>query len=340
MIMDKKQFQTSLDHEKGEAIATFVVDTVKETKTGRGTRVRQPIKSIEQGLMVLRERSAEAEMQRQARVLSMVLNEVLPMWNEEIRAVPNPFLRSGLFSVSHETDANREFRDNEKIVSLSNYNIRVTGKALSQDDLSVWMSLLSMARSGPISDVVKFTGYRLLKDLGWRMHSENYVRVKESIRRLKNNGLEISSTDETKAYSGSLLRNYAFQSDEHDTSWWVQFEPEMAKLLVSDNTTLLEWEVRKDIGSRSRLALWLHAFYASHRDPIPFRIEKIMELCGAKTKHLPTFKRDLVNACEKLKSEGIEFLASYEITNEDFLVVKKNPRFARLAANNEAKRLN
>lgn len=338
--MEKEPIQITVEDAHVEVIETVAGDAAKETKIGRGTRVRQPIKTIDQALMVARQRTAEAELQRQARVASIVLTEVLPLWSEEIRAVPNPFLRSGLFSVSHDTDANREFRDNEKIVSLSNYNIRVTGKALSQDDLSVWMSLLSMARSGPISDVVRFTGYRLLKDLGWRMHSENYVRVKESIRRLKNNGLEISSTDETKAYSGSLLRNYAFQTDEHDTSWWVQFEPEMAKLLVSDNTTLLEWEVRKDIGSRSRLALWLHAFYASHRDPIPFRIEKIMELCGAKTKHLPTFKRDLINACEKLKAEKIEFLASYEITSEDFLVVRKNPRFARLAANSELKRLN
>jgi TrfA protein len=338
MKTDQNQIPIDVEVIDGADVKEIVVPP--EERVTRGTRVRKPIKTYDEGLMALKERTAEVELQRQARASSIVMNELIPQWSEEIRAVPNPFLRSGLFSVGHETDENREFRDNEKIVSLSNYNIRVTGKALSQDDLSVWMSLLSMARSGPISNVVKFTGYRLLKDLGWRMHSENYVRVKESIRRLKNNGLEISTASETAAYSGSLLRSYAFQTDEQDTRWWVQFEPEMAILLVSDNTTLLEWEVRKDIGSRSRLALWLHAFYASHRDPIPFRIEKLMELCGAKTKHLPTFKRDLVNACEKLKSEKIQFLASYEITSEDFLVVKKNPRFARLAASNEAKRLN
>lgn len=338
MKTDQNQISIDVEVIDGADVKEIVVSPVE--RVTRGTRVRKPIKTYDEGLMALKERTAEVELQRQARASSIVMNELIPQWSEEIRAVPNPFLRSGLFSVGHETDENREFRDNEKIVSLSNYNIRVTGKALSQDDLSVWMSLLSMARSGPISNVVKFTGYRLLKDLGWRMHSENYVRVKESIRRLKNNGLEISTASETAAYSGSLLRSYAFQTDEQDTRWWVQFEPEMAILLVSDNTTLLEWEVRKDIGSRSRLALWLHAFYASHRDPIPFRIEKLMELCGAKTKHLPTFKRDLVNACEKLKAEKIQFLASYEITSEDFLVVKKNPRFARLAASNEAKRLN
>lgn len=135
--MDKTLIQNTVEGGKREAIESFVVEAVNESKTGKGTRVRKPIKSIDQGLMVLRERTAEIEMQRQARVSSMVLSEVLPMWNEEIRAVPNPFLRSGLFSVSHDADTNREFRDYEKIVSLSNYDIRVTGKALSQDDLSV-----------------------------------------------------------------------------------------------------------------------------------------------------------------------------------------------------------
>lgn len=116
--MDNAPIQQTLEVTNGDVIETFVLDTTKVQKIARGTRVRQPIKSIDQGLMVLRERTAEAELQRQVRVSSIVLNEVLPLWSEEIRAVPNPFLRSGLFSVSHDTDANREFRDNEKIVSL------------------------------------------------------------------------------------------------------------------------------------------------------------------------------------------------------------------------------
>ena len=269
---------------------------------------------------------AENQARRDLEIGSTVLQQVLPMWDEESRGVPNPFIRSGVFSVGQEKA--RPFRDNEQVVSLSNYQIRVTGKELYQDDLSVWMSLICLARTGPISDVVRFTGYWLIKDLGWRMHSDSYARVKASIHRLKNNSLEIATASESRGYAGSLLREYAFTSSGQDTHWWVRFEPEMAKLLMSDTTTLLEWEVRKQIGSKATLCLWLHGFYSSHREPIAFRVEKLMELCGSKSKHLPSFKRSMNTALNQLVE--LKFLSSFEIDNKGFVHVSKHPRFLQI----------
>jgi len=39
----------------------------------------------------------------------------------------------------------------------------------------------------------------------------------------------------------------------------VQLNPRITGIFLSDTTTLLEWEVRKQIGKKATLALWLHA---------------------------------------------------------------------------------
>ena len=48
----------------------------------------------------------------------------------------------------------------------------------------------------------------------------------------------------------------------------------LAELFRDDSVTFLAWEQRKKIGSRATLALWLHAYFTSHRDPLPITIQK------------------------------------------------------------------
>jgi hypothetical protein len=291
------------------------------------TRRSPRVRTIDDGIALLRQREVEQMRKRDTEMDVLVLQTVLPGFDDENRAVPNHFIRSGLFSVGQER--NRAYRKNDKVVSLSNYDIRATGEELYQEDLSVWMALLCRAKDSPISHVVHFTAYSVIRDLGWTVNSKSYERLKDSIRRLKNTALEIATSDAKNAYSGSLIRDYAFATkDSDETTWWVRFEPKMAKLLLSDTTTFLEWQLRKQIGSRATLCLWLHGFYSSHRDPIhPYSIEKIRDLCGSRTNHLPSFQRSLEAAVNRLRELG--FLSDWRIT-AGMLHVKKHPRFAKL----------
>lgn len=267
-------------------------------------------------------RAAEAQQRQQTQIEQRVLQAVLPLWTDENRGVPNPFIRSGLFSVGNSEK--REFLQDLEIPSLSNYRIRYSGSDLQQEDLTVLMSLFNMARERPMSEAIYFTGYKLVKDIGWRMHSDSYRRAQESIQRLKVTGLTISTRDSDTGYSGSLIRDYGWteKDDKGKTKWMVRLEPKISALFMEDTTTFLEWQIRKDIGSKATLALWLHSYYTSHREPIPNSLEKLWELCRSKDT-LSSFRRNIRNALARLVERG--FLASFDMT-KDMITVQKRTR--------------
>jgi TrfA protein len=282
---------------------------------------------IDGHLQILRMRQVRSIAEETIALEDRVLQSSFPFWDDENRGVPNPFIRSGLFSVKQVTQ--REYLKEVQIASLSNYEVMYQGEELQQDDLSVWMSLINLARAQPMSDQVLFTGYQLIKDLGWRMHSESYKRAKDSIARLKITGITIVNKDKTKGYTGSLIREFAWEHMDinGNAKWMVRFEPRISVLFMEDTTTLLEWETRKKIGTRASLALWLHSFYSSHRDPIPIAVAKLHELCRSGAP-LSTFRRNLKLALERLREVG--FLRDYAIIS-DVLSVQKI-RQSKLAA--------
>jgi TrfA protein len=252
-----------------------------------------------------------------------VLELILPDWNELYRGVPNGFLRSGLFTARSKSIRN-DIRG-IKIASLSNFDIFYKGQELRQDDLSVWIALMTRAKKQPIGDKIFFVAYSLVKDLGWSLNSVSYGKVKACIERLKLTSLKIGSKDQKSAYAGSLIRDFAYDAiDEHgNMSWMIRLEPEIAKLFVNENTTFLEWEERKKLGTRSTLAQWLHGYFSSHTMPIPIAVAKIHELCESGQKSLPNFKIRVRQALEHLVTSGC--LLRYTITNE-VVHVTKAPR--------------
>lgn len=272
----------------------------------------------EEALLRLRERTERAVEAKRHHVETRVLQTELPFWNDENRGVPNPFIRSGIFSVGRVTDERRSFVKKLEVPSLSNYSINYTGAELHQDDLDVWMSLINMARAQHISDSVLFTGYGLIKDLGWTKNSRSYARAKASIERLKVTGLEISQKDPkggVRAYAGSLIREYLFEAEDEEgnTKWMVRFEPNVTLLFMNDTTTLLEWQMRKKLGSKASLAKWLHGFYSSHVDPIPYAVSKLKELCRSQDS-LSSFRATLKTGLQRLLDEG--FFREFHITGD------------------------
>lgn len=319
--IDLKAISNMLPPAKRGRLAEKAAEKPEEkAPAGTGLRTKRS-KSYDEALADVKKRAAEVAARQAVDYESRILQESFPFWDDDNRGVPNPLIRGGLFGVG--TSAKREFLPNMHISSLSNYEITYTGQDLQQDDLSVWMSLINLARSSPLSDKVRFTGYQLIRDLGWRMHSESYRRAQESIERLKVTGIKIATKDKTEGYSGSLIREFAWvDADENgNTKWMVRFEPRVSVLFMNDTTTMLEWETRKKIGTRSTVAMWLHAFYATHRDPIPLSVEKLHELCRSDSQ-LSTFRRNLKNALDKLIDVG--FLASYEIINDQVHLTKAN----------------
>jgi hypothetical protein len=296
-----------------------------EMATKAGTRVSQLKKT---SLEILKQKTAAA-LQKKTEPEQQVLQLDFPQWDDDRRGVPNPLIRGGLFTT--RMSAKRLSLKSEKIASLSNSNILYTGEELRQDDLTVWMSIVNLGRDQPMGDPIYFTAYKLIKDMKWRMHVDSYVRLRGCIDRLKVTSIKVTTKDDSSGYAGSLIRDYAFDSQDnngHD-SWVVRLEPTIVRLFPFDNTTLLEWEQRKQIGTRASLTLWLHTFYSSHREPLPYSVLKIHELCKSDEKKMGNFRARVRLSLETLIIVGL--LTSYAITN-DVIYVKRVRYCPRLAA--------
>ena len=332
MTGSPKQKFTNLPLDHFEGLTNFDKATDKTVTTSSKRQTKQKSgATFEENMAKIKERSELALNKSRVAIEERVLQQSFPEWNEDKRAVPNPFVRSGLFSVKNSKDDERKFLDKLVLPSLSNYRIEFTGKELQQDDLSVWLFLINCAKKQPIADSVYFTGYQIVTDLGWSINSKSYTRAKRSIERLKVTGLEVSSVNsdtgqKEQAYGGSLIREYSWDAvdGEKNIKWMVRFEPKISLLFLEDTTTLASWEIRKAIGSRHTVAQWLHYYFESHTTPFPISIKKLHELCRSDDS-VSSFRSSIKRALDKLIE--VEFLSSYVIENDLVKVVQnKRPR--------------
>ncbi|NMQ30028.1 hypothetical protein E4Q23_21080, partial [Candidatus Accumulibacter phosphatis] len=85
----------------------------------------------------------------------------LPLWPEPKRGTPNSFIRSALFSAIQSKD--RQFIDGKTLDSQAGITIKYTGQQLNQEDLTLWETLVHLAKGHPLGNVCSFTAHGLLK---------------------------------------------------------------------------------------------------------------------------------------------------------------------------------
>lgn len=245
----------------------------------------------------------------------------LPLWGDDYRGLPNSIVRGALFS-ARDWDCPREYYENYKIPSLSNIDGLYRGQELRQDDASVFMQLLHIAREVPLGFVVEFTGRQMLLDLGWTVGAKGYDRLRDCIDRLTATSVKLSmqQRDIDVGYGGSFVRNFRWTTDAGEPlpRWQVWLEPEIISLFKPDTYTLLEWQQRKKLNNRSPLTLWLHSFLATHRHPLPLTIAKYAELSNSVVSDMKYFRQALLRSLQRLVD--IEFLTSFEIKPRSGLV--------------------
>jgi hypothetical protein len=242
----------------------------------------------------------------------------LPFWSEDVRGMPNSLIRGALFTAAKGgKDEQRSHYKNKVISTLRGIKLEYRGEELRQDDNSVFLALLHFGRNHELGQPIPFTAFAMLKELGWSKNSDEYKHLRECCERLSATNVKVSyeknSTDGgTAGYSGSLVRAFEWQDGgESLAQWYVLLEPSIARLFTSDSFTLLDHSIRRKIGGRSPLALWLHSFLCTHREPFAISVAKYHELCGSRSDDLNDFRRRLKLALMRLKDEG--FLKDFQI---------------------------
>jgi hypothetical protein len=235
----------------------------------------------------------------------------LPLWPEPKRGTPNSFIRSALFSAIQSKD--RVFLKGAQLFSQQGITVKFTGEQLNQEDLTLWETLVHMARQNPLGNVCTFTAHGILKAMGLNTGGDEHKRLYEGITRLIACAVEI--THEGRTYTGTMIEG---SSKEEVTSHYaVRLNRDLICLYGETQWTAIDWKQRLEL-RRKPLAQALHAYYSSHRTPYPVKLATLQRMTGSKNAQRASFKRQCRTALATLVEIG--FLQGFTIEGDTVTV--------------------
>jgi hypothetical protein len=244
----------------------------------------------------------------------------LPLWPLEKRGTPNSFLRSALFAAIQGKD--RVYLEEVVLASQKDISVKFTGKQLNQEDLTVWETLVHLARSHPLGNECSFSAHGILKAMELPKGGEQHKQLHSSIIRLTACAVQIKH--EGRSYFGSLIEGGV--KDEVSSHYHVRLNRDLLWLFDDDKWTAITWRQRLKL-RRKPLAQALHAYYSSHRTPHPVKLTTLRELSGSRNRQAADFKRKCAAALDSLTEIG--FLQGYEIKGEMVVVSRSMAALAK-----------
>lgn len=224
----------------------------------------------------------------------------MDFWPNDKRAAPNSMVRCALFrGALAAKNGERRMHRNTELPSLGREQVFYSGDDLDQKDMDVWMAVLQLFREKPVGEVIHISSNQLLKLAGLPNSGKSHQALRDRLDRLTFAHIRLKSTDPESHYSfhGSLLQR-AERTDDGNV-WEISLAPQL-KILFTQGYTWVDWEIRNYL-KRAPMAQWLHSFYRSHREPIPFTVDKLHELCGSQSKEMRFFRNDLKKAMKRLE---------------------------------------
>lgn len=250
------------------------------------------------------------------RVEAMLQTDIiaLPQCGGDRRAAPNNILRSALFNARNHKHPRRYIKDETIAVIGDGCSIGYRGEELRQDDETVWLHLIFLAKNVEPGERIFFTPTSFLREIGWDGGGKSFSRLATCISRLNNASVRFDFKNAGYIVGTNLLAEFAIGNKEdysRMTQWSVRIHSEIHRLFSLNSYTLIDYNQRKKLPSG--IASKLHGYYSSHKNPYPIKIATIKLLCGIEINHPGTFLRQLKIALESLVEAG--FLSSWEIKN-------------------------
>lgn len=263
---------------------------------------------------------------RERKRQNLLSDKQLTLWVDSVRGAPNEIVRSALFTAKNRKQP-RENLKRAVIAVIGDGEIVYTGEELRQDDETVWLQLIHLARENGLATPFQFTPYGFCKALHWPLTGQSYDRLDRCMTRLQATSLKITSSRLRNELSLSMLPRFQSKrrKDGDGGLWTVRLHDELVILFSEFQYTQLEWQRRLTLPEG--LATWLHAYYASHREPFAVKIETLAIGAGLISENtdkerLRDVKKLLMRALEALKECG--FLIDFEITRKGIVIVRRN----------------
>lgn len=235
----------------------------------------------------------------------------LPLWRDDKRGAPNSFLRSALFAAIQSKD--RTYLKKAELFSQQGITITYTGQRLNQEDMTVWLALVDLAKQHPLGTECSFTAHSILKYIGLNVSGREHERLSGTIDRMT--ACLVKVEGEKYIYGGSLIDHFVIDKDTK--RYKITLNRHLTKLFGDSDWTSIDWGQRKQLRNKP-LCLKLHDYYSSHEKPLSVSLEFLSDITGSTNKQKAGFKRQVRTALEELIEIG--FLKNYDIEGNMVIV--------------------
>jgi hypothetical protein len=228
----------------------------------------------------------------------------LAPWDDDMRAMPNDYGRSALFTVRNK----RQKRIAYEQKAIYHYNndvlITFTGVELrADDDELVWQQVLEYAKRFPVGEPVYFSMYQLLTDLDWPINGHYYDKAEASLTRLQANAMQITSPRFGVLESVSLIDKFKIVNRGTKKAMCrVEIDQKMIYLFAGDHYSKFVWSKYRKLKPITRR---LFDYLASHKEPYPLKLETFRLICGSESERAAKWKEQAKDACKELEDSGL-----------------------------------
>lgn len=223
-----------------------------------------------------------------------------------VGSVPNALLRSSLFSASSGSNIN--LLESTPVCASGRHVIICTGAKLEQADLDVLLAVLELFK-GIDSQTCKAQAATILGMLKRGDDGRNHALLARRLSRLTNASLQVYAG--SLIYEGSLIGSCVRNPDSK--RFEIQLNSELRSLFGQNEWTAIDLNTRLEL-SGYPLAQWLHAFYSTHANPLPYKIDTLRSLCGSTNRHTSGFKQELKKALAAVQCAAMKHGKSFEYT--------------------------
>ncbi|OLL27284.1 TrfA protein [Burkholderia sp. SRS-W-2-2016] len=228
----------------------------------------------------------------------------LAPWDDDMRAMPNDYGRSALFTVRNKRQKRLAYEQK----AIYHYNndvlITFTGVELrADDDELVWQQVLEYAKRFPVGEPVYFSMYQLLTDLDWPINGHYYDKAEASLTRLQANAMQITSPRFGVLDSVSLIDKFKIVNRGTKKAMCrVEIDQKIIYLFAGDHYSKFVWSKYRKLKPITRR---LFDYLASHKEPYPLKLETFRLICGSESERAAKWKEQTKEACKELSDSGL-----------------------------------
>lgn len=240
---------------------------------------------------------------QQIKDMQLSLFDLAP-WPDHMRALPNDFGRSAIFTVRNKKVPRAALQGQSIYHVNKDVEITYTGIELrADDDELVFAQVLEYAKRTPLGEPVSFTFYELCQDLDWSINGRYYTRAEECLTRLQASAMQFSSQRIGRLESVSLIRRFRVLDRGKRTSrCQVEIDAEIVVLFAGDHYTKFVWEKYRKLSPTARR---MFDYFATHKEPYPLKLETFRLMCGSDSTRPKKWREQVGEACDELRENGL-----------------------------------